>query len=474
MKALDDFAARVLMLEAPGGSPERLMVTIPATIGTGEPFDARLSLLDEHAMPSLEGGTVELHVPGGESRTVTFAAGSPAAVGVGPLRLDEAGIVRLAATWRGETVHSNPARASDRPAACVLWGDPHVHTVLSDCHPDRCRTRALAYTVARDVYGLDWLGIADHVSYGKRGSVGKWRDNVAAADLFNAPGRFTTLPGYEASLDGGLGGDNNVYMRAFPEMYLDPDEPKWSLKQYAEQLPEGAILVPHHTTRTKKHGEIPPEIYPGPEKMPLVEVHSKWGTSEYRGNPTPLADVHPGPSTVQDFLGRGYHMGFVGGTDCHTSLTFNLTLENEHIRHEPGLTAVMATENTREALYDAMAGRACYAAAGERFLLEAAVGDLAMGQLRPATDADRRQRTVSMTVAARRSVEKVEVIRNGRVVHAIEPRDWKYEGSWEDREPLSDVALTGPGQDRPFVYYYVRVTGVDNAFAWSSPSWLTL
>ena len=98
--------------------------------------------------------------------------------------------------------------------------------------------------------------------------------------------------GYEASLEGGSGGDNNVYCRGDLEDYVDHWE--GGNRKLADALPETSS-VPHHTTRAGKHGELSDAIYPGPDLMPVVEVHSKWGTSEFRGNPRPLQKVHAGP-----------------------------------------------------------------------------------------------------------------------------------------------------------------------------------
>lgn len=82
--------------------------------------------------------------------------------------------------------------------------------------------------------GLDWVTAADHVSNG-RCELARWKEQVALADAFNDPPRFVTLPGYEASLKGGCGGDNNVYMLRFPDLFID-DYEEGNIKTLVEKL----------------------------------------------------------------------------------------------------------------------------------------------------------------------------------------------------------------------------------------------
>ena len=230
--------------------------------------------------------------------------------------------------------------------------------------------------------------------------------------------------------------------------------------------------MPHHTTRTGKHGEIPAEAYPGERPMPVVEIHSKWGTSEYRGNPTPLVDIHPGPSYVQDLLAQGYRFGFVGGTDSHTSMTFCLPLESEIHRSPPGLTAVMVDTNHRDAIYDAIQSRNCYAACGERILLDVTCGGLSMGQAGDIPESG--EVTIRAAYAAETDIACVEVIRNNVVVYRETPGDWTGRFEWTDTTVAEATPITDFESGEPTLYYYVRVNARADARAWSSPCWFRL
>lgn len=41
-------------------------------------------------------------------------------------------------------------------------------------------------------------------------------------------------------------------------------------------------------------------------------------------------------------------------------------------------------------------------------------------------------------------------------------------------EPLATVTLSDPQGKQPFVFYYLRVTQIDQSMAWSSPIWIDL
>ncbi len=177
----DPVAEKCLRLEARGGEFSRAMLTIPTVVTPGESFAAAVSLLDENAMPIIAKDEVlRLSLDDGPSIDVTFPKGHAAICRVEGLRQPATGYFRIQGEIDGKTFFSNPALATDEERPLILWGDPHIHTTVGDCHPERCRTRNLAYAAARHAYGLDFVAIADHVSWAPRGTAGKWYDNLAA------------------------------------------------------------------------------------------------------------------------------------------------------------------------------------------------------------------------------------------------------------------------------------------------------
>jgi len=327
---------------------------------------------------------------------------------------------------------------------------------------------------ARHLSFLDWAGFADHVS-NKRCELARWKEQVAQANAYDDAPNFVTLPAYEASLSGGKGGDNNVYMTKFPSLFVDENDQGdvislcKALSEKAKQEDFDFFVVPHHTTRTGKHGEIPDEIYPGKKMMPVIEIHSKWGTSEYRGNPDPLKEIHHGPSYAVDMLNRGLRLGFIGGTDTHNTLTFIGFEKSEHLARLPGLTGIISEKLDRNSIFEAIRNRRCYATSGERIFLDFNINGIAMGQ---ESDKPEKNRKISINTAACSDISTVEMIRNGEVLKTYNPKSFSFSGSLEDSESFDDICIKTQNRGS-FIYYYVRVRCVSGAAAWSSPIWFS-
>ena len=465
---------KILKVEAPGGPAATAALTVPSVVEPGEMFTLKVAVADAMGYPSVAfAGTLSLRGPfaSTDAVDVTFEAGRPAVAQVVDVHVDVEGVHRFETDLDGKVFHSNPLRCTRGPSHRVYWGDPHVHTTLSDCMTEQCRSLQFCYAAARWFAGLDFVCPADHVSNG-RCTLGKWMEQRAAQEVWHDPPAFVTLPGYEASLKGGAGGDNNVYFLGELPMFIDEYEDgnaRTLAEKLAEVLPrEDFILVPHHTTRTGKHGEYNDEMYPGADVTPVVEIHSKWGTSEYRGNPNPLKKIHPGPSYVVDLLKQGFPLGFIGGTDTHSTMPAGFG--RDHINALPGMTAVMTDELTRESVFRAIRNRCCYAASLERILLDVDVSGTPMGQ-RIGWPETTKPREIRATVAAQSDITSVDVVRNGETVDTRTPNDWQAALSVTDTDDLKRLRLSSSHLG-DFVTYYIRVTCASGAQAWSSPVWL--
>jgi len=470
------FHRKVITLEAPGGPAREVCLVAPTIVARDEPFRLKVAVLDAIGYPSVEfEGSVWIRARfASESLIeVPFRPGRAAVAMVEGVSIAEEGMFRFEARLGDETFHSNPVCCVRRPGRRIWWGDPHVHTVLSNCHAVRCRSTNFCYAAARYLTGLDWVSAADHVSNG-RCELARWKEQMAGCEAHDDPPDFVTLPAFEASLKGGCGGDTNPYFRRAPDMFVDEYEEgdvKTLCAKLAEKVdPADFFVVPHHTTRTGKHGEIPDAIYPGPELMPVVEIHSKWGTSEYRGNPNPLHDIHPGPSYVVDLLNRGLRLGFIGGTDSHATMPSGRGVESDAHDRLPGLTAVMAGGLSRDAVFDGIRSRHCYATSLERIYLDVSVGGISQGQAAPWPQADR-PRSIQVIAAAKSDIISVDVVRNGETVHRHPVGHWQTGFLFDDAESLDALWLDSPHLGC-FAYTYVRVTCASGAQAWSSPVWL--
>ncbi len=465
---------KVLSQETPGGVSVALSIVIPSVIRPSKPFEVRIAVLDDNGYPSLECNSgVEVALPEQAAIHITFRQGIPAVGCLKGIQLSNEGVFRLSASSDRLQAHSNPTLCTSENVPGIYWGDPHVHTILSNCHADKCRSLNFCFTAARHLTALDWVAAADHVSNG-RCDFSKWKEQRTVANLYDDPPGFVTLPAYEASLKGGSGGDNNVYMSRFPDMFIDEYE-DGTIKTLCSKLagklqPDEFFAVPHHTTRTGKHGEISDEIYPGPDAMPVIEIHSKWGTSEYRGNPNPLKKIHDGPSYATNLLDRGMKLGFIAGTDSHATMPSGDGDEPNHIDRLPGLTAVRCNELTRQSVFEAIRHRQCYAASLERIVMHGSIAGHAFGEELQFADLTTPPR-IDVLVAAKSDIARIELVRNGKTIRTVTPHSWNTRLTYEDKEDLSKLKIKSHHLNS-FIYYYVRVTCESGAQAWSSPVWI--
>jgi hypothetical protein len=476
------FEQKVLTVEGTNGKPVEINLIAPSLAKPNVPFTLKVVLYDENGFAAFSDGAnlvVNCEQDKSLNFEVPFCKGKPAIARIENIILGSEGLYRFEAKLKDKVFYSNPSYCSSSNKGQIYWGDPHIHTNIGNCVIRLCRSLNFCFVGARHCAGLDWASSADHVSNG-RSEYAKWREQIAVANQFNEPPDFVTLPAYEASLSGGFGGDNNVYMTDFPDMYVD-QHGVGNLKTLVEKLEEKLdkkdyFAVPHHTSRENKHGEISDGIYPGEDMMPVVEIHSKWGTSEYCGNPNALQKVHDGPSYVNDFLKRGMVFGFIGGTDSHATLTTAKTIDNgveiepSHIAALPGLTAIMTENLDRESIIKAMKNRQCYAVSQDRTLISGNINGNAFGTKLEKTNEPVK---INALIAAKADIEKIEIIRNGEVLHTVKPESWNSDIEYVDKDDLSNIALDSKYIDK-FVYYYIRVNNKNGSQAWSSPSWILI
>lgn len=470
---LPAFFKTVLANEIRGHAPDTLHIAAPLTVDQYEKISIFVSLLDNGE--GVRGVSEQIHIDCPDSGIapieISFHTDDIAAIVVENVHFPKVGVFRLRGKFKGEIFYSNPIVCKERHVEKIMWGDPHVHTILGDCHPDKCRSLHFAYIAGRYLTGLQWMACTDHVSNGRCDKV-RWKEQVLASNAHNDPGKFVTLPAYEASLQGGKGGDNNVYMKSWPQYFIDQYEDGSILSltdMLATEHDEDFFFVaPHHTSRKIKHGEIGFEIYPGEQRMPLFEISSCWGTSEYRGNNNPLQTIHTGPCFAQDLLNNGLPLGFIGGTDSHTSNPFHIS-PLSHTSHFPGGTGVMVSSLDRSSLIDSMRKRHCYAGSKYRTYLNFSVTGTRMGDR--AKMSSLKRPTIRVSAAGKSDIISIDIVSNGQNIMSIPGTGWAMmdlEVTTENNRHYLKSPLFGE-----FSYYYARVQYIDGSMAWSSPVWLT-
>ena len=349
----------------------------------------------------------------------------------------------------------------------IYFGDLHVMTgSMGNPFMDGTTEGGLRY--ARDVFGMDFCGITNSIR------PDRWHEDREVFRAYNEDHAFVTMPAYE---NGFVTGHKNVYFREEPEAV--------TRARSAEEM--WRILTGKACTVISHHTNVPSETDPirawGPEDLStinprferLIEICQNRGSFEHDQTGGEVAFGGYG-SSIRDALALGLRLGFVGGTDTHRGLP-GLPFSSpagKDARSDPtgGMTAVMAMELTREAIWDALMARRCYATTSVRMLLDFSVNGLEMGTERRITASNRgrfRRRDLSVHAIGVGPLARAVVVRNGVEVYEEMLSGMEAEVRWEDPESLAKIRNKGIRG----AYYYAKVYQQDGNVAWSSPVWLT-
>ncbi len=353
----------------------------------------------------------------------------------------------------------------------VFFGDIHTHSAWphGGCGEGTIDEN---YLYARDVANLDLYALTDHdwqIAPSK-----PWEGQLAKAAEYYAPGEFVTLPAYEWTSS--LYGHRNVYYGAAegPLFPCRADGDYWSPahetpEQLWARLDEAgvpAITVPHHPTATSH--PLTWEYF-SPKYDRLVEVYSSWGSSEVALNPLRgYGSDRYEHLYVREALARGYQFGLIASSDGHDGHPGNAQspeTKHHHLYHPfgSGRVAVLAPALTREAIFEALQQRRCYATTGPHVALNVTLNERPMGSVVKAGEAGSTP-VLQVSVAAPWLIERVQVVKSGAVVvdfgatrNALEAEFAWPDGGFDPSQPA---------------YYYVRLTLADGEMAWSSPIWV--
>jgi len=301
----------------------------------------------------------------------------------------------------------------------LYFGDLHNHCSISYGHG------TVEQAIARAAQQLDFCSITGHafwpdmptdretygdiIDYHNAGfsTLAKnWQSLVEQQSAATKPGSFIAFPSYEwHSLKFG---DHNVYS-AYPGLSLQDAADVQELRSLVSDY--NGIAIPHHIGYKAGYRGINWDHY-REDCSPFVEIFSLHGCSLSDDAPYPmLHDMGPRDfgSTAEAGWQRGFKFGIVGGTDHHAAYPGS---------HGDGLMGVFAEELTRESLWDAFLKRRVYAITGDKidarmFLDGAWIGET-VNQPGP--------RTFQISVRGSDAIDKVEVIKNGKIAGRLFPK----------------------------------------------------
>ena len=375
------------------------------------------------------------------------------------------GVQRLTGTHKGLNLSaiSNPFIMNQN----VAWGEIHSHSGISDGLGSDEENYNSGITA-----GLDFGALSDHDTLMEKDSA-LWNKTVVNAEKYRDEPDFTTLLGYEslAYHNGEIAGHINIY---YPDGNGEM-QPRPELKTILGLCRKyGAIGIPHHTMyggpffdqMGMKMELLNPEEFTE-EIMPVTEIYSTHGCSEIAGCERSVLGVN-GERSVNAALLKGFRWGFIGGSDNHESLLGNhfrvdkvpRTINNEHMQFRHGITAAYVDEFTRKGVFNSLKRKSVYATTGERILLSFDINRMPMGS-EIEVKSSSISRDIRVVAAGTSIISRIDIIRNGSIIHQRNPESTDCELLFIDEEIIDSDS-----------YYYVKIIQADGEMAWSSPIWI--
>jgi hypothetical protein len=406
-------------LDIVGGDFHRLVVIAPTTVRAGESFEALVKAEDVWGNPCERfTGDVTLSARGtliaGLPPRVTFRSGDLAVATLGSLRIaDAGGETRIIATRGDHRAESNLVRAVRSGEPKTWWGDLHGQTRATV----GTGTIEEYFAFGREVALLDMMC---HQANDFQVTDEEWRRLRREIDRFHQDGRCVIFVGYEWSGMTPGGGDRNVMFRGdvaslHRSSHAEVDDMRDAATdcfpvtelfgQFAGR--DDVMLIPHIGGR---YADI--VGFHDVALEPVVEIYSDWGRFEW---------------LLEDAIRNGYKVGFVANSDGHKGRPGASHPGASTFGAYGGLTCVLAESLTREAVFDAIKARRCYAVTGaQRIHVEMAVNGLPMGAA---------GRAEGPVVIAGRAVgtgpiERIDVFRGLEHIRMVSPYDpGSFEGS---------------------------------------------
>lgn len=470
----------VFNMDIRGGPLANIRILTPSFVTKNKRFDAIVRFEDEFGNltnNAPENTLIELsHEHLRENLNWKLFVPETGFISLPNLYFNEVGVytIQLANSKTKQTFRSSPIRCFPDNSPHLFWGLLHGESERFDSteNIESCLRHF------RDDKAFNFAGISPFESQ-EETSNEMWKSISQNIVDFNEDERFTTFSGFQ------FNGDNKteglrliVYSKENKPILRKKDLKNSTLKKiYKSFSPKEIISIPCFTAA--KGNEYNFENF-DPEFERVVEIYNAWGSSETtkkEGNSLPITSttgIQESPEgSIQKALLRNCRFGFVaGGLDDRG--VYSDLYESDQVQYTPGLTAIIAPHHTREALIEALYQRSCFATTGERIIVGLNLAGTPMGK--EVSTAEKPGLTVnrhlSGYVAGTTKLEKVEIIRNGKVIKTFEPDHYSLDFTYDDMTPLEKIVIPSKDKRPPFVYYYVRVIQADGHMAWTSPIWV--
>jgi hypothetical protein len=300
----------------------------------------------------------------------------------------------------------------------LFWGDLHNHNAVGYARGSLERT----YDVARS--HLDFLAFTPHAQWhdmpempnnahqkwvkGFAVTKENWPKAQKLAATHNEPGKFVSFLAYE--WHSSFFGDYCVYYRGDdkPLKYFNHVR---DLQKYARAT--NTTIIPHHLAY-KQGWRGANWDYLDTKVSPVLEIYSEHGLAERDRGPQDYIRHSIGGrwtrNTLREALKKGFRVGVIASSDDHLGYPG---------AYGEGMVGIYAKELSRESLLEALWARRTIAITGDRIALAATLNGQWMGSILPFTA----EREIQVSVTGRDEVERVDVLKNDRVIHRHFPED---------------------------------------------------
>ncbi len=300
----------------------------------------------------------------------------------------------------------------------LFWGDLHNHNAVGYARGSLERT----YEIAQE--HLDFLAFTPHAQWhdmpkmpndahmkwvnGFKVLQDNWTKVQRMAKESNRKGRFASFLAYE--WHSSFFGDYCLY---YPNDYLELKyfDHVEGLQDYVRGT--RAMIVPHHLGykqgwRGANWDHVDTQV------SPVMEIFSEHGLSEHDRATRPYVRHSNGPrwtrNTMQRALASGVRAGIIASSDDHLGYPG---------AYGEGLAGVFAEELSRESILDAVWKRRTIAVTGDRIRLKATLNGQWMGsELHYVRD-----REIAVEAEGLDEIERVDILKNNRVIARHFPED---------------------------------------------------
>ena len=387
----------------------------PTIVTPGESFELSVRAEDRYYNRAT-GDIPAFEVLVNDEVTATTPAGTEA-ITIIDMTLEDEGVhwITLRSTDGSITGSANPVLVVEDPEYRIFWGDIHGHSGYAE----GIGTVEFFMRFARDDARLDFVTHSEHDSALDDGEWELMRNTSAA---FDEPGRFVPYLGWEWTRRARSGGHHNVLYRTIGDQDRVSGLEYPGLSELYQELhnrfdPNDVLVIPHaHNPGDYRQSDVKMET--------LVEMMSMHGSFEW---------------FMQKYLSHGQQVGVVAASDDHSSHPGYSAPNTTGLAQRGGLGAVMATEHSRDAIFDAMKQRRTYATTGDRMILDFELNGVGMGQRAPYAES----REIRGRVIGTAPIASIRVMKNDQAIWEQE-----YSAATGSRGP-SELLLSFYSEETP-------------------------